>query len=138
LPAIEAGCPDLSLLTPGEQDRVWELFRKVRNSLQGVEPGITPKELRELQKFAGPKIEVPSALERYWSWVQRPAGGGGYRFDNLGKVETLRFVVLCKFYSSDESLRGNAADRSHASARRMGTRRWSGNGGNARKGGETS
>ena len=43
------------------------------------------------EKFAGPKIKVPRALERYWSWV-KPAGGGGYRFDNLGKVETLRFV----------------------------------------------
>ena len=119
LPAIEEGCPDLSLLTPEEQDRVWELGKLVRNSLQGFEPGFTPKELRELQgllakvptlgpgeKFAGPKIEVPRALERYWSWVKRPAGGGGYRFDNLGKVETLRFVELCKSYSSDESLRG--------------------------------
>ena len=29
LPAIEMGCPDLSLLTPEEQDRVWELVKKV-------------------------------------------------------------------------------------------------------------
>jgi hypothetical protein len=119
LPTIEAGCPDLSLLTPEEQDRVWELGKKVRDSLQGVEPGITPKELRELQgllakvptlrpgeKFAGPKIEVPRALNRYWHWVKPTARGCGYRFDNLGKVETLRFVELCTFYDVDESLRG--------------------------------
>jgi hypothetical protein len=118
LPAIEEGCPDLSLLTPEEQDRVWELGKLVRNSLQGFEPGFTPKELRELQgllakvptlgpgeKFAGPKIKVPRALERYWSWV-KPAGGGGYRFDNLGKVETLRFVELCTYYSGNGSLCG--------------------------------
>jgi len=118
LPAIEEGCPDLSLLTPEEQDRVWELGKKVRDSLQGVEPGITPKELRELQgllamvptlgpgeKFAGPRIEVPRALQRFWDWV-KPAGGPGYRFHNLGKVETLRFVELCNYYSGDESLRG--------------------------------
>jgi hypothetical protein len=58
------------------------------------------------EKFAGPKIEVPRALERYWAWVKPPAGGRGYWFHNLGRVETLRFVELCKFYSSDESLRG--------------------------------
>jgi hypothetical protein len=119
LPAIEEGCPDLSLLTPEEQDRVWELGKKVRDSLQGVEPGITPKELRELQgllakvptlgpgeKFAGPKIKVPRALERYWARVKPAAGGGGYWFENLGKVETLRFVDLCNYYSGDESLLG--------------------------------
>jgi hypothetical protein len=44
------------------------------------------------EKFTGPKIEVPRALERYWAWVKPPAGGRGYRFDNLGRVETLRFV----------------------------------------------
>jgi hypothetical protein len=90
LPAIEMGCPDLSLLTPEEQDRVWELFRKSRNSL---DPGITLDELRELEgllakvpilrpgeKFAGPKIEVPRALVRYWDWVKPAAGGRGYWF----------------------------------------------------------
>jgi hypothetical protein len=119
LPATEAGCPDVTLLTPEEQDRVRELSRKGRNSLQGVEPGITLEELGEVQgllakvpalrpgeKFAGPKIEVPRALERYWSWVKPPAAGRGYWFGNLGRVETLRFVELCKFYSSDGSLRG--------------------------------
>jgi hypothetical protein len=117
LPATEAGCPDLSLLTAEEQDRVGELSRKCGNSLQGVEPGVTPEELREVQgllakvptlrpgeKFARPRIEVPRALNRYWHWV-KPTGCG-YRFDNLGKVETLRFVELCSFYSADESLRG--------------------------------
>jgi len=45
LPPMEPGCPDLSLLTPGEQDRVSELSRKGRNLLQGVEPGITVDEI---------------------------------------------------------------------------------------------
>jgi hypothetical protein len=117
LPAREAGCPDLSLLTPEEQDRVWELVRKGRNLLDGVEPGISIEEIPKLEglvakvptlgpgeKFAGPRIEVPRALNRYWDWV-KPTGCG-YRFDNLGKVETLRFVELCTFYNVDESLRG--------------------------------
>jgi hypothetical protein len=119
LPPLEAGCSDISLLTPEEQDRVSELDKKVNNTLQGVEPSITPEETRELEglfakvprlgpggKFAGPRIKVPRALKYYWDWVKPAAGGSGYRFDNLGKVETLRFVELCKYYSGDEILRG--------------------------------
>jgi hypothetical protein len=119
LPPIEMGCPDLSLLTPEEQDRAWELGKKVHDTLRGLEPGITLKESRELggllakvptlgpgENFAGPKIAVPRALESYWAWVKPAAGGSGYRFRNLGKVETLRFGELCKYYSSDESRRG--------------------------------
>ena len=49
---------------------------------------------------------MPRALEGYWAWVKPAVGGGGYRFRNLGKVETLRFVELCNYYSGDESLRG--------------------------------
>jgi hypothetical protein len=95
------------------------LIGKCRNFLSGVEPGATPEDIREVEglltkvptprpgeKFAGPKIEVPRALARYWAWVKPPARGRGYRFDNLGKVETLRFAELCSFYSVDESLRG--------------------------------
>jgi hypothetical protein len=119
LPAIEVGCPDLSLLSPEEQDRTWELAKKVDNTLRGLEPGITLKEFREAEgllakvprlgpgeTFAGPRIKVPRALKHYWDWVKPAAGGSGYRFRNLGKVETLRFVELCKYYSEGESLRG--------------------------------
>jgi hypothetical protein len=119
LPPIEVGCPDISLLTPEEQDRLWELAEKVNNTLEGLEPGITIDEFREAEgllakvprlgpgeTFAGPKIEVPRALQGYWAWVKPAAGGSGYRFRNLGKVETLRFVELCKYYSEDESRRG--------------------------------
>jgi hypothetical protein len=119
LPPLEAGCPDITLLTPEEQDRVWESGKKVHNTLRGLEPGITIDELRESEgllakvptlgpgeTFAGPRIKVPRALKYYWDWVKPAAGGSGYRFDNLGKVETWRFVELCKYYSEDESLRG--------------------------------
>jgi hypothetical protein len=70
-------------LSPEEQDRVWELAEKVKNTLEGLEPGITTDEFRESERllakvprlgpgetFAGPKIEVPRALQRYWSWVK--------------------------------------------------------------------
>jgi hypothetical protein len=98
LPPLEAGCPDLTLLTPEEHDRWWELAKKGNNTLEGLEPGITMDEFRELEgllakvprlgpgeTFAGPKIGVPRALYHYWRWV-KPAGGSGYRFRNLGKV----------------------------------------------------
>lgn len=90
-----------------------ELFKKNRNSLNGVEPSITSKELKELQrlladlptlgpndKFAGRKIEVPRDLARYWQYSR--AAPNGYAFWNLGKVETLRFVELCNSYGADE------------------------------------
>jgi hypothetical protein len=37
LPPLEAGCPDLTLLTPEEQDRAWELAKKGNNTLEGLE-----------------------------------------------------------------------------------------------------
>ncbi len=49
LPPLEAGCPDLTLLTPEEQDPVWELAKKGNNTLEGLEPGITMDEFRELE-----------------------------------------------------------------------------------------
>jgi hypothetical protein len=48
--------------------------------------------------FAAAKFESQPAKGR--------DGTSGYRFRNPGKVETLRFVELCKYYSEDESLRG--------------------------------
>ena len=44
-----------------------------------------------------PRIKVPRALEGYWAWVKPAVGRGGYRFRNLGKVETLRLVELCNY-----------------------------------------
>jgi hypothetical protein len=91
MPPERAKPPDISLLSPADQDRVVELFRKNRNSINGVEPSITRKESKELQrlladlptlgpndKFAGPKIEVPRDLAHYWQYSQ-PALGR-YRF----------------------------------------------------------
>jgi hypothetical protein len=76
LPPLEAGCPDITLLTPEEQDRVWESAKKVHNTLQGLEPGITIDEFREAEglvakvprlgpgeTFAGPP-ELHSATGR--------------------------------------------------------------------------
>jgi len=81
LPPLEAECPDITLLTPEEQDRVAELDKKAKNTLEGLEPGITMDEVREMEgllakvprvgpggTFAGPRIRVPRALEHYWCY----------------------------------------------------------------------
>lgn len=96
-----------------------ELFRKNRNSINGVEPSITQKEFKELlrfiedlptlgpdDKFAGPKIEVRRDLKRYWGFIRPAAGGQGYFFENLGKVETLRFIELCDRYGAEQRSSG--------------------------------
>ena len=47
-------------------------------------------------------IEVPHRLQHYWQWKQPAAGWRSYRFYNLTKVQTLRFVQLCEQYGSKE------------------------------------
>jgi hypothetical protein len=83
VPPEEPKFPDISLLSPADQDRVFGLFEKNRDSLDGIEPKISANELDELEglltdlpiigpddKPAGPKIEVPPALVHYWQWSQ--------------------------------------------------------------------
>ena len=90
LPAMEMGCRDLSLLTPEEQDRVWELFRKVATHFKALNWASPSKRFQSYigllakvptlgpgEKFAGPKIEVPRALKRYWDWVKPAMPGTG-------------------------------------------------------------
>ena len=46
----------------------------------------------------GPTIEVPDDLDHYWSWSQKASEWRHYSFNTLGKVQTLRFVELCRCY----------------------------------------
>src|SRR5271168_1205331 len=111
LPPEPVTCPDISLLSPKDQDRVQELFDKIRDRETGSESTISDKELDELMKllasvprlgpddrFAGPRIEVPDDFAFHWKWRQRAAGWDFYSFEKLGKVETLRFAELCNRY----------------------------------------
>ena len=108
---------DISLLSPINQDRAYELIRKLGDLDGCTQPTITEKELQELDTllrglplvhdisdFSGPKIEVPKNLEYYWRWIQPADGWRSYSFSNLGKVETVRFVELCVPYGWDENL----------------------------------
>ena len=49
VPNEEPKFPDISLLSPADQDRVFGLFEKNRDSLDGIEPKISANELDELE-----------------------------------------------------------------------------------------
>jgi hypothetical protein len=111
VPSQEPECPDVSLLSPAHQDRVFELFRKNRNSLNEIEPTINRKARDELEglladppvigpddKPAGPKIEVPPALVHYWQWNQSTSTWRHYDFWKLKAVQKIRLAELCRYY----------------------------------------
>lgn len=106
---------DLSLLSPEEQDRVRELMPLINEAAStenatGMEPVIAEFQnlvdglpmLGDGDRPQGPRIEVPRDLAFYWTWQQRADGWRSYRFSNLTKVQTLRFVQLCEQYGYEE------------------------------------
>lgn len=111
VPSQEPECPDVSLLSPADQDRVFELFRKYRNSPNQIGPTINRKVRDELEglladlpiigpddKPAGPKIEVPPALVHYWQWSQSASTWRHYDFWKLKAVQKIRLAELCRCY----------------------------------------
>jgi hypothetical protein len=100
--------PDFSLLSPADQDRANELlhqlhdddggdgFEEQRAEFWGLMEGL-PLVGRN-DPDGGPLIEVPHQLRSYWMWSQRAAKWRNFSFNNLGKVQTLRFVELCREY----------------------------------------
>jgi hypothetical protein len=110
LPSQEPKCPDISLLSPAAQDRVFEQFRKNRNSPNEI-PTINRKVRDELERLladlpvigpddkpAGPKIEVPPALVHYWQWNQSTSTWRHYDFWKLKAVQKIRLAELCRYY----------------------------------------
>jgi hypothetical protein len=115
VPPEEPKFPDISLLSPADQDRVFGLFEKNRDSLDGIEPKISANELDELEglltdlpiigpddKPAGPKIEVPPALVHYWQWSQPASTWRHYDFWKLKAVQKIRLAELCRYYGCRE------------------------------------
>ena len=101
---------DVSLLSPEKQDRFSELSELIlqskdvhSKSLDGVFlelidlvddlPILGPHDSQQ-----GPLIEVPDGLAHYWRWQQKASKWRSYSFYKLSKVQTLRFVELCKQY----------------------------------------
>ena len=112
VPPEEPKFPDISLLSPADQDRVFGLFEKNRDSLDEIEPTkISTHELDELEglltdlpiigpddKPAGPKIEVPPALVHYWQWSQPASTWRHCDFWKLKAVQKIRLAELCRYY----------------------------------------
>jgi hypothetical protein len=112
--AEEVKVPDLSLLSPAEQDRVSEL-RKLIGSAKNIHAADLDAvfvEFHDLVKDLpllgrddpdqGPLIEVPSALVEYWQRQQPLSPWRSFDFYKLSKVQTLRFVELCEQYGFEE------------------------------------
>ena len=109
-PKSEVKLWDLSLLSPQDYDRVIDLLRLIGRSENKKAESLTPAfaELsalvRDLPRLGkddpkqGPVIEVPDGLADYWQWQQKASKWRSYDFYELSKVQTLRFVELCKRY----------------------------------------
>ena len=117
----EHTCPDISLLSPEDQDRAHELLAKiegVENEQEFLakinENTITEAELRELSYlfdelpqlgpgdgFKGPSYEIPLELCSYFTHFRRRENEGvhpQFDCDKLKLVQKVRFVELCRKY----------------------------------------
>ena len=96
---------DFSVLSPAEQDRIWELAAKIDDSC-----GISDKEFTELHNLVestpligpkdpqgGPDLEIPPGLKKYWSFHKGAANWRHYDFQSkLLAVQKVRFAELCR------------------------------------------
>ena len=101
---------DLSLLSPGDQDRAKDLMDLIKGStdieVEGLKAAITEFEnlveglplLGGNDRGQGPKIEVPRSLAYHWRLRQNALEWRNYAFDKLKKVQIIRFVELCEQY----------------------------------------
>ena len=117
----EQTCPDISLLSPEDQDRAHELLEKiegVENEQEFLakinENTITEAELRELSDlfvelpqfgpgdgFKGPSYEIPHQLcDHFTHFLRRENEGVHWQFDcdKLKLVQKVRFVELRRKY----------------------------------------
>jgi hypothetical protein len=112
-------CPDISLLSPEQQDRVHELFAKIGRTDDGDwDCTITPAEIHELrnlldglplcdkdQGFAGPNLEIPWTLCYHFTLLkwreQNRQAWPSDNFHDLKAVQKVRFVELCRRYGWD-------------------------------------
>jgi hypothetical protein len=110
----EVKVPDLSLLSPEDQDRADVLLDRI-SRWEDIEAEGVAEEVQEFEDLIselpllgdgdpqqGPTIKVPHALEFYWRWRQSASNWRSYNFHNLSKVQTLRFVELCTEYGYEE------------------------------------
>ena len=112
----EHTCPDISLLSPEDQDWVDEIFEKIRSAKDEVENVVTPAEghklldlLNELpvlgrdDEFAGPDLDIPREIETHFQLAKWHEEGRHHWpsfdfFRKLKAVQKVRFVELCRKY----------------------------------------
>jgi hypothetical protein len=117
----EHTCPDISLLSPEDQDRVHEILAKFKGakgeqeiSAKIEENVVTVAELNEMfglwaglprlgpgDGFRGPSYEIPPHLCSYFTHFRRRENEGvhpQFDFPKLKAVQKVRFVELCRKY----------------------------------------
>jgi hypothetical protein len=112
----EHTCPDISLLSPEDQDWVDEMFEKIRAAKDEVENVIAPAEGRKLldllnelpvlgrdDKFAGPDLDIPREIEMHFTLAKWHEEGRHHWpsfdfFHKLKAVQKVRLVELCRQY----------------------------------------
>jgi hypothetical protein len=115
--ADEVKVPDFSLLSPADQDRALELLHRLGSSDDGGENFEDERQefwalveglpwLGSDDPDQGAIIAVPYDLESYWIWSQKASEWRNYNFSKLGKVQTLRFVELCREYGYEDGAAG--------------------------------
>jgi hypothetical protein len=117
----EHTCPDISLLSPEDQDRVHGVLAKLEGATgeheiraKVEENVVTVAELREMfdlwaelprlgpgDSFKGPSYAIPLELCSYFTHFHRRENEGvhpQFDFHKLKAVEKVRFVELCRKY----------------------------------------
>jgi hypothetical protein len=109
---------DLSLLSPEDQDRAKDLMDLTQGSTDIEAKGVKSALIEFANLVADlpllgesdlrqrPRIEVPRGLGYHWQsrWRQHASEWRHYYFEELKKVQILRFVELCEQYGYREGI----------------------------------
>jgi hypothetical protein len=124
----ESAIPDISLLTPEDQDWVDEMFAKVRDET------ISEAEARKLcdllnklpilgcdDRFQGPDLEIPREIQSHFKLFKWHEDGSHhwlhFSFCKLRATQKVRFVELCRRYGWEGEYPQSRSVRKRASGR---------------------
>jgi hypothetical protein len=130
----EHTCPDISLLSPEDQDWVDEMFEKIRAGEEGSENVISDAEARKLidllnelpllgrdDKFAGPDLNIPREIESHFQLAKWHEEGRQrwprFELHKLKAVQKVRFVELCRKYGWEGEYPRDHSRHYHVSGR---------------------
>ena len=108
---VDNDIPDISFLTPEDQDRVRELSEQIDTLDPNKQPRKISAVVRELERLfsivpvigpsgrlGGPNLNIPRGLARYWERNRPSQSPGTCDFRNLKAVQKVRLVQLCRTY----------------------------------------